>query len=101
MTRHYNWTKAETEKTADQQKQHSWFVGGAAAKAANHQTGHIRVLQESAALFNFLNANGICSMQQFHEKIFDLNPRCYDLRGEIVKTERRSATLAESSEMWK
>ena len=40
-------------------------------------------------------------MQQLHEKISGLNTRYYDLRGEIVKAERRIATLTERGEMWK
>ncbi len=51
------------------------------------RTGKIRALQESAALFSFLQANGIQSMQQLHEKIADMNSRYYDLRGKIVKAD--------------
>ena len=54
----------------------------------------------TSALFNFLNANGIQSMQQLHEKIADMNTRYYDLRREIVKAERRIAVLTERGEMW-
>ena len=64
------------------------------------RTGKIRALQESAALFSFLQANGIQSMQQLHEKIADMNTRYYDLRGKIVKAERRIAVLTERGEMW-
>ena len=32
------------------------------------------------------------SMQQLHEKIADMNSRYYDLRGKIVKAERRITT---------
>ena len=64
------------------------------------RTGKIRALQESAALFSFLQANGIQSMQQLHEKIADMNTRYYDLRREIVKAERRIAVLTERGEMW-
>ena len=64
------------------------------------RTGKIRALQESAALFSFLQANGIQSMQQLHEKIADMNSRYYDLRGKIVKAERLIAILTERGEMW-
>lgn len=64
------------------------------------RTGKIRALQESAALFSFLQVNGIQSMQQLHEKIADMNSRYYDLRGKIVKAERRIAILTERGEMW-
>ena len=50
--------------------------------------------------FSFLQANGIQSMQQLHEKIADMNSRYYDLRGKIVKAERRIAILTERGEMW-
>ena len=53
--------------------------------APRTRTGKIRALQESAALFSFLQADGIQSMQQLHEKITDMNSRYYDLRGKIVK----------------
>ena len=68
--------------------------------APRTRTGKIRALQESAALFSFLQANGIQSMQQLHEKIADMNSRYYDLRGKIVKAERRIAILTERGEMW-
>ena len=42
----------------------------------------------------------IQSMQQLHEKIADMNIRYYDLRGKIVKAERRIAALTERGEMW-
>ena len=51
-------------------------------------------------LFSFLQANGIQSMQQLHEKIADMNSCYYDLRGKIVKAERRIAILTERGEMW-
>ena len=34
------------------------------------------------------------------KKIADMNTRYYDLRGEIVKAERRIAVLTERGEMW-
>ena len=68
--------------------------------APRTRTGKIRALQESAALFSFLQANGIQSMQQLHEKIADMNRCYYDLRGKIVKAERRIAILTERGEMW-
>ena len=68
--------------------------------APHTRTGKIRTLQESATLFSFLQANGIQSMQQLHEKIADMNSRYYDLRGKIVKAERRITTLTERGEMW-
>ena len=34
------------------------------------------------------------------KKLADMNSRYYDLRGKIVKAERRIATLTERGEMW-
>ena len=78
----------------------SIFLGCLLYTSPDTRTGKIRALQESAALFSFLQANGIQSMQQLHEKIADMNTRYYDLRREIVKAERRIAVLAERGEMW-
>ena len=47
-----------------------------------------------------VHAYYIAGMQQLHEKISDMNTRYYDLRGEIVKAERRVAVLTERGEMW-
>ena len=93
--------KAEAEKPEDQQSSMvELWEAQQQLKRPDTRTGKIRALQESAALFSFLQANGIQSMQQLHEKISDMNTRYYDLRGEIVKAERRIATLTERGEMW-
>lgn len=102
VTRLYNWTKAEAEKPAGAPSSMlQLWEAQQQLKQPTTQTGRIRILQENAVLFNFLNANGIRSMQQLHEKISGLNTRYYDLRGEIVKAERRIAALTEHGEMWK
>ena len=89
ITRLYNWSKAEAEKPEGQQPSMiDLWEAQQQLKRPDTRTGKIRALQESAALFSFLQANGIQSMQQLHEKISDMNTRYYDLRGEIVKAER-------------
>ena len=101
ITRLYNWSKAEAEKPEGQQPSMiDLCEAQQQLKRPDTRTGKIRALQESAALFSFLQANGIQSMQQLHEKIADMNTRYYDLRGKIVKAERRIATLTERGEMW-
>ena len=101
ITRLYNWSKAEAEKPEGQQPSMiDLWEAQQQLKRPDTRTGKIRALQESAALFNFLNANGIQSMQQLHEKIAGMNTRYYDLRREIVKAECRIATLTERGEMW-
>ena len=101
ITRLYRWSKAEAEKPQTQQSSlTALWEAQQQLNAPRTRTGKIRALQESAALFSFLQANGIQSMQQLHEKIADMNSRYYDLRGKIVKAERRIATLTERGEMW-
>ena len=101
ITRLYRWSKAETEKPQTQQSSLTVLrETQQQLNASRTRTGKIRALQESAALFSFLQANGIQSMQQLHEKIADMNTRYYDLRREIVKAERRIAVLTECGEMW-
>ena len=92
ITRLYRWSKAETEKPQTQQSSlTALWEAQQQLDAPRTRTGKIRALQESAALFSFLQANGIQSMQQLHEKIADMNSCYYDLRGKIVKAERRKA----------
>lgn len=101
ITRLYNWSKAEAEKPQTQQSSlTALWEAQQQLNTPRTRTGKIRALQESAALFSFLQANGIQSMQQLHEKIADMNSRYYDLRGKIVKAERRIAILTERGEMW-
>lgn len=101
ITRLYRWSKAETEKPQTQQSSLTvlWETQQQ-LNASRTRTDKIRALQESAALFSFLQANGIQSMQQLHEKIADMNSPYYDLPRKIVKAERRIATLTERREMW-
>lgn len=68
--------------------------GTAAAKTGQYPKRQNKALQENAALFYFLQSNGIQSMQQLHEKIVDMNARYYDLRGKIVSAERREMRAA-------
>ena len=44
--------------------------------------------------------NGITSMQELFEKVATMNSGYYDLRGKIVKAERRISVLTERLEMW-
>ena len=101
ITRLYNWSKAEAEKPEGQQPSMiDLWEAQQQLKRPDTRTGKIRALQESAALFSFMQANGIKTMQQLHDKISDMNSGYYDLRGKIVQAERRIATLTERGEMW-
>ena len=68
--------------------------------APSTRTGKIKKLQEDAKLFSLLQSNGITSMQQLYEKVSAMNKDYYDLRGQIVKAERRIAVLDERLQMW-
>ena len=101
ITRLYNWSKAEAEKPEGQQPSMiDLWETQQQLKRPDTRTGKIRALQESAALFSFMQANEIKTMQQLHDKISDMNSSYYDLRGKIVQAERRIATLTERGEMW-
>ena len=101
ITRLYNWSKAEAEKSPGKESTVAqlWQARQEMNRPVS-RTGKVRALQESAALFSFLQTNGITSMQQLYEKIADMNSRYYSLRGEIVAAERRIAILNEKAEMW-
>ena len=101
ITRLYLWSKDEAEKPQTQQSNLiALWEAQQQLNATRTRTGKIRALQESAALFSFMQANGIKTMQQLHDKISEMNGSYYDLRGKIVQAERRIATLTERGEMW-
>ena len=74
ITRLYRWSKAEAEKPQTQQSSlTALWEAGQQLNTPRTRTGKIRALQESAALFSFLQANGIQSMQQLDRKSTRLN----------------------------
>ena len=93
ITRLYNWSK---ELSSQEDKP---SVLAILQQAQNTQPttryGKVKTLKESAALFNFLQENGIASVDELHEKIASMQREYYDLRGEIVKAEQQIATLQE------
>ena len=105
ITRIYNWTK-EQAGTKQPQDGSSLMARLYEAQAkvnsnkARSRSGKIKALQENAKLLAFLQGNGITSMEQLYEKVSAMNDAYYDLRGKIVKTERRLAILDERLEMW-
>ena len=94
--------KTKRKKTTNTAKQLDCFVGGPAAveHSPHPHRQNPGFCRKALHYFAFLQANGIQSMQQLHEKIADMNSRYYDLRGKIVKAERRIAILTERGEMW-
>ena len=104
ITRIYNWTKEQSEATPSQDSG-SLVARLYEAQAevnrnkARSRSGKVKALQENAKLLAFLQGNGITSMQQLYEKVSAMNKDYYDLRGQIVKAERRIAVLDERLEM--
>ena len=105
ITRIYNWSK---EQAQAEQPQDSGSLVARLYEAqaevnrnkARYRSGRIKALQENAKLLAFLQGNGITSMEQLYEKVSAMNDAYYDLRGKIVKAERRLAVLDERLEMW-
>lgn len=102
MTRLYNWSKEQAAKQPQGKESVMAQLWQARQEMSQPTTryGKIKALKESAALFNFLQSNGITSMKELHEKIAAMNGAYYDLRGEITTAERRIAALSERLEMW-
>ena len=98
ITRLYLWSKDEAEKPQTQQSSlTALWEAQQQLNAPRTRTGKIRALQESAALFSFLQTNGIQSMQQLHEKIADIHVRCLIDEcaniGQIPNLEKLVATI--------
>ena len=105
ITRIYNWSKeqAEAEPTQDSGSLIARLYEAQAQvnhDKARSRSDRIKALQANAKLLAFLQTNGINSMQELYEKVSAMNKDYYDLRGQIVKTERRLAVLDERTEMW-
>ena len=104
ITRIYNWTK---EQATVEQPQDSGSLVARLYEAqaevnrnkARSRSSKVKALQENAKLLAFLQSNGIISMQQLYKKVSAMNKDYYDLRGQIVKEERRLAVLDERLEM--
>ncbi len=102
ITRLYNWSKEQaetvlaqgTESIVDFLFQHKQT----ATPTSNY--AKVKTLKENVAVFNFLQANGISSMQELFDKVSAMNGDYYDLRGKIGKAERRLSVLNERLEMW-
>ena len=70
------------------------------ASKAKSKAGKVKALKANAALFNFLQQNGISSMEQLNQKVEAMNSDYYNLCGQIVGAERRISALTEQLEMW-
>jgi outer membrane murein-binding lipoprotein Lpp len=102
ITRLYSWTKQQAS-THPKQKHSIWEQLQQAQAAAKPTTryGKVKTLKESATLFNFLQGNGISSMQELHAKVTAMQTQYYGLRGEIAATARQIDGLNKRLSMWK
>jgi hypothetical protein len=101
ITRLYNWTKQQAVQP--EEKRSVWEQLQQAQAAAQPATryGKVKALKESAALFNFLQENGISSIQELHAKVTNMQTEYYGLRGEIAATARQINDLEKRLSMWK
>ena len=103
ITRLYNWTKKQAEQPRDSGSVLAQLYQAQAevnASKAKSRSGKVKALKATAALFNFLQQNGISSMEQLYQKVEAMNRDYYDFRGQIVNAERRISVLTERLEMW-
>ena len=102
ITRLYNWTKEQADAPQSGSVLAQLYQAQAEVSASKAKTraGKVKALKANAALFNFLQSNGISTMAQLYEKVEAMNRDYYDLRGHIVSAERRISALSERLEMW-
>jgi len=100
ITRLYNWTKQQAAQP--EQKPSIWEQLQQTQNAIRPATryGKVKALKESAALFNFLQENGISSMRELHAKVTAMQTEYYGLRGEIAATARQIDGLKKRLSMW-
>ena len=100
ITRLYNWCKEQSTQPQARESIMDFLFQARQDTAPTSQYAKVRALKADANLFNFLMENGISSMEQLYEKVSAMNSGYYDLRGKIVKAERRLSVLNERLEMW-
>ncbi|NBI69118.1 conjugal transfer protein TraA [Pseudoflavonifractor sp. 60] len=100
ITRLYNWSKEQSTQSQGRESIMDFLLQARQDTAPASQYAKVKSLKADAKLFNFLMENGISSMEQLYEKVSAMNSGYYDLRGKIVKAERRLSVLNEHLEMW-
>ncbi len=99
ITRLYNWSKEQADQPESKESIIDFLFQARQDTAPATQYAQVKALKEKANLYNFVMQNGITSMAQLYEKISAMNNGYYDLRGKIVKAERRISVLTERMEM--
>ena len=100
ITRLYNWSKEQSTQPQGRESIMDFLFQARQDTAPASQYGKVKSLKADAKLFNFLMENGIKSMQELFDKVAAMNGDYYDLRGKIVKAERRISVLTKRLEMW-
>ena len=100
ITRLYNWSKEQYTQPQGRESIMDFLFQARQDTAPASQYAKVKSLKADAKLFNFLMENGIKSMPELFDKVAAMNGDYYDLRGKIVKTERRLVVLNERLEMW-
>ena len=101
ITRLYNWTKKQAAQSEEKRSVWEQLQQAQAAAKPTTRYGKVKALKESAALFNFLQENGISSMPELHTKVTAMQTQYYTLRGEIAAIGRQIDQLKEKLAMWK
>ena len=101
ITRLYNWTKKQAKKPEEKRSVWERLQQAQAAAKPTTRYGKVKVLKESAALFNFLQENGISSMPELYAKVTAMQTQYYNLRGEIAAIGRQTDDLKKRLSMWK
>ena len=101
ITRLYNWSKEQADQTESNESILGFLFQARQDTAPTSNYVKVKALKENVAVFNFLQANGITSIQGLFNKIAAMNGDYYSLRGEIVSKERRISALNERLEMWR
>ena len=100
ITRLYNWSKEQSGQPESKASITDLLFQHRQITEPVSQYTQLKTLKENVRLFNFLQANGITSMEQLYEKVSAMNSDYYDLRGQIVSKERQLAVLNERLKMW-
>ena len=101
ITRLYNWTKKQAAQPEEKRSVWEQLQQAQAAAKPTTRYGKVKALKENAALFNFLQKNGISSMPELHAKVTAMQTQYYTLRSEIAAAARQIDGLNKRLSMWK
>jgi hypothetical protein len=97
----YTWSKQQAPQPEEKRSVWEQLQQAQATAKPTTRYGKVNALKESAALFNFLQENGVSSMPELHAKVTAMQTQYYTLRGEIAATARQIDSLKKRLSMWK